>query len=95
METFVTIYTKWFMDWGQIENAFTFLMTGFSATMSYVVVTILMSKRIFEDRQLLLTGLISLFSSVLIIGVALSVSTFKAAWLVPVVLLLIFWFCIS
>ena len=35
METFITIYTKWFLNWGQTENAMIFILTGVTASLRY------------------------------------------------------------
>ena len=37
METFITIYTKWFLNWGQTENAMIFILTGVTASLRYVL----------------------------------------------------------
>ena len=36
METFITIYTKWFLNWGQTENAMIFILTGVTASLRYL-----------------------------------------------------------
>ena len=168
METFITIYTKWFLNWGQTENAMIFILTGVTASLrylnhfmiserpvssllalkflllgpssfadcpflvlwiaqfytwpstfsrfdpvdrplrhwdplldpyklalSYIVVTILASKRILEDRQILLTGISSLLVTVIFIAVALSMSYFGQPTLPYVVCFSIFFFCAS
>ena len=111
METFITIYTKWFLNWGQTENAMIFILTGVTASLrsvfidwlilsmktnlSYIVVTILASKRILEDRQILLTGISSLLVTVIFIAVALSLSYFGQPTLPYIVCFAIFFFCAS
>ena len=62
---------------------------------SYIVVTILASKRILEDRQILLTGISSLLVTVIFIAVALSLSYFGQPTLPYIVCFAIFFFCAS
>ena len=62
---------------------------------SYIVVTILASKRILEDRQILLTGISSLLVVVTFIAVALSLSYFGQPTLPYIVCFSIFFFCAS
>ena len=95
METVVTIISKWYLGWEQVQNAILFVASGSGATVSYLVVTIIAQKRIFDDRQVLVYGVTMATLMMLSIGTIASVASYQIPWLMPVLIIQIFFFVSS
>jgi len=96
LETFVTIFTDWFLGWRQTENSLVFILSGLSATSSYIVITALVSRKLLSDRQLLLIGLsMNILMAHLAVGIVASYSEFRADWLTVTLLTSIVMICIG
>ena len=96
LETFVTVFTNWYMGWTMKENSFVFVLSGFSATSSYILITVFTARKWLSDRQLLLIGLVANFVLAhLAIGIISSMATFRASWLQSTTLIGIFFVCVG
>ena len=82
LETFVTIFTDWYLGWQQTENSLVFILSGSSATLSYILITIFVSRKWLSDRQLLLIGLVmNLLVAHTLTGAVCSMTAFRSSWL--------------
>ena len=96
LETFCTIFTDWFLGWRQTENSLIFILSGSSATLSYILITIFASKRLLSDRQILLIGLVmNILMAHVLVGTVASLTTFRASWLTPSLCISIMLICIG
>ena len=68
MESSITLLTKWLLGWDQVENAIIFVTAGFGAILSYGIVTIISTKNILDDRQILLGSCLMCFFNLCLIG---------------------------
>lgn len=96
LETFVTIYTDWYLGWRQTENSLVFILSGSSATFSYILITALVSRKVLSDRQLLLIGLsMNVLMAHIVVGIIATYSEFRADWLTVTLLVSIVMICIG
>ncbi|CBY35459.1 unnamed protein product [Oikopleura dioica] len=95
LESSITLLTKWLLGWDQVENAIIFVTAGLGAILSYGVVTLISTKRLLDDRQILLGSCCLCFCNLCFIGTILSVFEFGAIWLVPAMILGTFLLVIS
>ena len=95
METIVTIISKWYLGWEQVENAVLFVASATGAVCSFLIVTIIAQKRIFDDRQVLVYGITMTSLMMISIGTLLSIASYQVSWLMPVLIIQIFFFVSS
>jgi len=95
LESSITLLTKWLLGWDQVENAIIFVTAGLGAILSYGIVTLISTKKILDDRQILLGSCCLCFCNLCFIGTVLSVFEFGAKWLVPAMISGTFFLVIS
>jgi len=71
LESSITLLTKWLLGWDQVENAIIFVTAGLGAILSYGVVTLISTKRLLDDRQILLGSCCLCFCNLCFIGTIL------------------------
>lgn len=92
METTITIVSKWYLGWELVENAILFITSGLGAVVSYLIITIIVSKKIFSDRQILLYGVVMANICCICIALMASYVNFRDPWFLPCLIIQIFFF---
>ena len=75
----ITIVSKWYLGWTTVENAILFVASGSGAVFSYVIMTIVVTKKWMDDRQVLLYGIVTALLNLLSIGMIASLVEFKSS----------------
>ena len=69
MESSITLLTKWLLGWDQVQNAIIFVVSGIGAILSYGTVTLISTKKILDDRQILLGSCFMCFVALGLVGI--------------------------